>query len=180
MDRGALSGSGELLHVGSSPALTAQDQHHCPCVFQQQALPCVRGDLTLPGLRPLLQLHFSTREGGHGCSVPSLTDKGCEMSLKPPRNCFSPKYKELWEPGEPKHLQVWRWAAWLIPPPCEHSRGLESWKEPPALTGLHHDMCGAPPGRRVSWPAWQQQTLQPSLLAMWCGHHICRRTPAQL
>ena len=69
---------------------------------------------------------------GCGCFMPSLTDGCSERILKPPGSCFSPKSKGLWEPGEPKCLQMWKWAARLIPSPCEHCRGLESWKEPSA------------------------------------------------
>lgn len=51
------------------------------------------------------------------CFVPSLTDRSCETSLKPPRSFLSPKSKELWKPGEPKCLQMWRWAVQPISPP---------------------------------------------------------------
>lgn len=76
--------------------------NECCSVFAQTS-PCQAFDTSYSSTSTL-------EKGERSCFVPSLSDVGCEMSLKPPRSCFSPKCKELCEPGKPKCLQMWKWA----------------------------------------------------------------------
>lgn len=93
------------------------------------------------------------------------------MNLKPPRIFFSPKSKELWMLSKPKYLQTWRWAAYLILSPCEHCRGLESWKESPAVAGLHCNNWGSTRRKGLlACLAAADPTAQPSCNEVWTLH----------
>lgn len=149
MDRGACSGSCTSPPSGSSPspssARICTAAHVC---FKSECCPMFMDT----SLCHAFTTSYSSTSQWRRWNAVVLIDVSCKMSLKPSRSFFSPKSKGLWKPGEFKCLQMW--AAWLIPYLCQHCRGSENREGPLALAGLCHGTCGAPAGRRVSWPAW--------------------------